>query len=1065
MPGWAVPEGGPADALIHIFARYLETLGGSLNEAPDKNKLAFLDLLGVNLLPAAAARAPVVFEPQSSVGDGSAPERTRVGATSLDGQDLVFETENAIAIAAAGLAEVVSLWPGKDAYADHTDAATHGTPFTLFGGTEQVSHELYIAHDTLLALAGKSIVELQFEFTQLAPTALAITWEYWDGEVWREFKEFEDSLTAAEDDSLDGTGGFTRSGVVRLATDCGEAEKTTLNGVEAYWIRGRLQDPITSSTTAWPLVDRIALQTVVTQAVTLTYEPIQVSMVGGAAPLGFSLAPFTGPASFSGGLRPDTAIADTLKLDVTKTFYPFGQGPQAGTAFYFASEEAFSKPGAEVQLYAKVAKTGRETSLGTKVDITLRAEYWNGKEWESLSLQGNSDLETFFSDGTGDEPLLFTVPDDITEAELAGTSGLWIRMRIDEGTFGRTRTITLDSGDIEYLEVLPRALADFRIGYVYTSPQAQPEHCVTFNDFQWEDHTEEARWRGSTFAPFSTEGDVTPTLYLGFDASLPADYVSLYFDIEEDTGVTEGPRLKWEYWTGTAWSSLTVEDETGNLALPGMVGVVWPGGSHPATVSVVEGSGDTITLTDPHDATRFAAGDVVYVQQNGEGEMATLASVSGSSLTVTAALAGTYARAAVGLAALPRFGTPRTWVRARLETDGDPIQSTINSIYLNAAWASQLQTIENEVLGSSVGSSNQAFFFAYKPVMSGASVEVRELEGARAAVEYELLREEVLAQGLTDADLRTATDTRTGRLNEVWVRWQERPHLFFSQPGDRHYILERATGRLIFGNGERGLVPPVGSSNILARGYRSGGGASGNVASGAISQLLSGVLAKSVSNPRAAEGGADGESETAVGDRGPKVLRHRMRALSLGDYEALAREASPAVAVARALPTTHASGLPKTGWVKVVIVPMSDDAQPLPSFELRKTVRDFLVARAPAGLEDQITIEAPSYLSVGIEAVVAPIDPSEAGTVLDSVTATLQAFLHPLTGGPDGTGWPFGRDVFLSDVAAVLEAVEGVDHVETLVLLAEGTPAGSRVDVPSDRIVVAGTLRLRLTGG
>ena len=60
--------------------------------------------------------------------------------------------------------------------------------------------------------------------------------------------------------------------------------------------------------------------------------------------------------------------------------------------------------------------------------------------------------------------------------------------------------------------------------------------------------------------------------------------------------------------------------------------------------------------------------------------------------------------------------------------------------------------------------------------------------------------------------------------------------------------------------------------------------------------------------------------------------------------------------------------------------------------------------------------------------------------------------------------WPFGRDVFISDVASRLESVAGVDYVETLMLLLDGTPVGDRAAVPVDRMVVAGPLLVTLSG-
>jgi predicted phage baseplate assembly protein len=251
----------------------------------------------------------------------------------------------------------------------------------------------------------------------------------------------------------------------------------------------------------------------------------------------------------------------------------------------------------------------------------------------------------------------------------------------------------------------------------------------------------------------------------------------------------------------------------------------------------------------------------------------------------------------------------------------------------------------------------------------------------------------------------------------------------------------------------------------MARYYRAGGGLLTNVSAGSIDQILAGVLAKSITNPRAAEGGADGELPEAVLDRGPLLVRNRMQALSADDYEAVAREASPAIAVARALPATHPTGRFAPGWVKLVIMPHSHDAKPQPSFQLRRLVHNFVSARMPASIAGQLHVVGPDYLEVGVVAVVAPANIQHAGPVLQDVTTTLQSFLNPLRGGPDGKGWPFGRDVYLSDVAAIVEAIAGVDYIATLELTLGGTPHGEVVQVPEDRIVVAGPLRVTFAGG
>jgi len=79
-PEWTPADRGSGQALLQAFAHYLRALAERVNQAPTKLELAFLDMLGLSLLPAQAARAPVVFQPVARLGDARVPARTRVGA-------------------------------------------------------------------------------------------------------------------------------------------------------------------------------------------------------------------------------------------------------------------------------------------------------------------------------------------------------------------------------------------------------------------------------------------------------------------------------------------------------------------------------------------------------------------------------------------------------------------------------------------------------------------------------------------------------------------------------------------------------------------------------------------------------------------------------------------------------------------------------------------------------------------------------------------------------------------------------------------------------------------------
>ena len=199
-----------------IFARLVGAILQRLNQAPAKGKLAFLDLLGFRLVPAQPARAPVVFTLAHKASDTSAPEGTQVAAPPPPGssQQIVFSTEQDAAVAAARLTEVVSLWPGRDQYINHSAALAAGQPFTLLQNLQLQStdHILYLAHSKYLALAGTAHLRVTFDLAQGSSTPLDITWEYWDGKVWRGFISYQPSCLDPQQVGYDGTNGLSDAG-------------------------------------------------------------------------------------------------------------------------------------------------------------------------------------------------------------------------------------------------------------------------------------------------------------------------------------------------------------------------------------------------------------------------------------------------------------------------------------------------------------------------------------------------------------------------------------------------------------------------------------------------------------------------------------------------------------------------------------------------------------------------------------------------------------------------------------------------------------------------------------
>jgi hypothetical protein len=372
------------------------------------------------------------------------------------------------------------------------------------------------------------------------------------------------------------------------------------------------------------------------------------------------------------------------------------------------------------------------------------------------------------------------------------------------------------------------------------------------------------------------------------------------------------------------------------------------------------------------------------------------------------------------------FGIDAYWLRARWVSGMFAQAPKLYRILTNTTWASQTSTIQNENLGSSNGEPGQVFHTVSTPILLQPNIEVREPEQPSAAERAILTQEE------GDAAISTVEDAN-GRFKEIWVRWHQVPDFYSSGPRDRHYVLDHLAGRIYFGDGQHGMIPPQGRNNVRAALYRTGGGPRGNRGARTITQLKAALpYIDGVSNYEAASGGAEAESLESVKERGPKALRHRDRAVTVQDFEDLAYAAAPNVARARALAAHDTNN---AGQIGIILVPQSTEAQPIPSLELINRVEQYLLARAAPTV--RLWLAGPEWVRVTATVDIVPVSFEAVDALLREVRTALQRFLHPLTGGPDGSGWDFGRRPHRSDLFALLESIAGVDYVRHLAVQEE----------------------------
>jgi hypothetical protein len=991
VPGWKPHEKGPAEALIRIFGRFCELIINRLNQAPEKNFLAFLDLLGASPLPPQPARVPLTFYLAQKAEGATVPERTQVAAPPAAGEKdpVIFETEQELQVTAANLDSLYVKDPIHDTYTDGSKLLPSAAPSTgqaavepsllsAFRGDKPIPHILYlglklpspcptlkqvrlgfgIEGGPAASAAGRSVA---WEAVQKAPPPPAA------GASPSTVPEDERFTVIPLKPSSDTTADLTKNGDV-VFDNFVPVPEVEVNGVQSQWLRCRFLTPPEKEThlpAAAPAPESRTLKSV---SVHIEIE--------------------------RSGLQIEQAFANAVAIDLSKEFLPFGVRPKLGDTFYLASAEAFSLANSTVTLHFDLVNPASRTTepsipAAQPRGIKLVWEFWDGQAWARLGtsqpkgVTGIHDVAAGFSDDTeaisetGD--VTFKFPSVPQQTIVNGQKNRWVRVRIAGGDYGEEAHLERDPAkwdkDNPAKMVVPATLAPpivaaANVHYVLASDSV-PEAVLSYEDFRY--ITAPAARPGlRLLQPIDGTG---PALYLGFNEpasqSLASSNLTVYFGLANAPGskVTSSPlplNLKavlWEYWSGISqrWTQFTVRDGTNGF----------------------RGSG-TIPFLTPPDF-------------------------------------------------LPReeFGRERHWLRVVRSDNTSDFDPTLASVLLNTTMAVQAVTVANEVLGSSNGKPDQIFHTIHSPVLEGQILQV--LEPTMPSVEAT-----ELIKGEEGEDAVSPLMNPFSKREEIWVRWHLVDKFDASGPQNRHYFLNRLTGEVKFGDGEHGRIPPALAGNVRMKYYRSGGGTRGNQPPNSIKQLRTTIpFIERAENLVGASGGADAESRSALLDRAPRGVRHGRRAVTAEDFEDLTFLASPAAGRVRCVPLRDLAADPDAerqvpGVISLIVVPRSSDPKPLPSLELCDRIRDFLDGHRL--LTADLVLVSPDYVAIRVETELAVTDPNSASDVERAASHELRRFLHPLTGGT-GSGWDFGQLPAESDLYARLEGVRGVSHVRRLTIV------------------------------
>ena len=347
-----------------------------------------------------------------------------------------------------------------------------------------------------------------------------------------------------------------------------------------------------------------------------------------------------------------------------------------------------------------------------------------------------------------------------------------------------------------------------------------------------------------------------------------------------------------------------------------------------------------------------------------------------------------------------------------------PLRVPVN-VYGNLISATRGETVSNEVLGS--GDPTQAFQ-SFK------------------------LKKNPLTWIDDPSGFNGRRSTLSVRVNGIL--WTEVPSFFGRTPQDEVYIIrqnEDNVSVVTFGDGTTGTRLPRGVGNITAT-YRFGAGAAKPPAN-SITQIARAVPGmRQVANPVAAGGGSDADSADDLRTNAPTSSLLLGRAVSLADFEALAREFG---GVLNAHATWGWDGRMQRAVVKISFI--SDGGS------IADALRNYLLGQS----DPNIPLEATEAEAVEKSLLVdLAVDPSHNSDDVE------QAVIDALMDGESGVlaleNIPISSPLFRSRVLKQIHDVAGVVSVRALRFDGREAPAGILVQEGqyldfTNRLVVGNT--------
>jgi len=527
VPEFAYKKDGndAGSVLSNLCGSMLEECVKRYDRVIPKHRIQYLNMFNSFLKePVSASKGYVQFQPVTGyTGMVPVPKKTRVMATGVAEEELIFETEHDVTVSDTAPEWIVVTDRNTDRIVVHPYEEKKKEAFFAFDirGENCAEHRLYLGFDELFSsLNGLDFYVYVEAFSEADQQRLletlcssGVRWAMLDpqqGECFFSIVEIN-------------------NGAIHLKIDHYSPKKVVLGQKEAYFL----------TVSCFNELPKIYIR--------------RLSIAFGREDIIPEEVYINGLNETAGGV------------------YPFGKPMGLYNEFAFDEPETLGRKGAKIQMKFHLSYRNQEETLAVpELDVEYKAIMKKPKKiasmrlaevkadyvlWEYLSNTGWKNLfkenhvNAMFNGSTeGFVELSFICPEDI--AEYGAGDGR-----------GRIRARLIRAENVYQIPAIYKCpfMTGFNLSYSYLENKQTVDYAVLKNNFETKDVTESLS-KGGNITPFYQTENELRTMYLGFSHSMSGTPFSLYFDIEN---YSDRPvKFRVEYLSERGFTSVKVVDHT-----------------------------------------------------------------------------------------------------------------------------------------------------------------------------------------------------------------------------------------------------------------------------------------------------------------------------------------------------------------------------------------------------------------------------------------------------------------------------------------------------------------------